>query len=460
MQQIFTLIAALSVCNMKIICRKAFWNNLCKLYCPCSGQFCDSLCSRNPWGIFEQKSFCYADCCAAELRNITEIPEIVDIPLGNVRLVVQYTDIHILKSGSLKNDWEQIYLTHSKLTTIESNTFRGLTKLKRLYLYNNLISHIHPEAFKNLENLFILCMYENRITTLYSFGGLESPISLTLFSNRISSSTFCLESGGKEYENKTISDTRVDQDCTFPNIYDLDLKKNNFKTIRKHMFRNFEDLEKINLSGNKLTHIVNGTFLVNTNLKTLHLSDNRITHFTMDSFPETLVRLDLDGNRLMYLQVNMFCKLKNLKFLYLQNNYIKVIDENTFKFNTQLRKLFLQGNEITIIKNETFKYNKILQELHLHNNRITTCNWLNYLGKFIKVLKFNSPTLSNDSCLQKLKCSNNIEEPVVREVKFKLPVIMFGYVISINELSCTFCECPKHKQDNEGINYLFKLSVY
>ena len=66
-------------------------------------------CNRNPWGIVEKKSFCYAQCCAAELRNITEIPEY----------------IQILKAGSLKNDWEHIYLTHSKITTIESNTFKG-----------------------------------------------------------------------------------------------------------------------------------------------------------------------------------------------------------------------------------------------------------------------------------------------------------------------------------------------
>ena len=436
---------------MKIICKKTFCNRLCRLDCPCTGEFCDSLCKRNPWGVFEKKSFCYAHCCAVELRNIAEIPEIVNIPHGNVRLVIKYTDIQILKAGSLKNDWEQIYLTHSKITTIESNTFRGLAKLERLYLYNNLISHIQYGAFTNLENLFMLCMYENRLTTLNSVSELKNLKSLTLFSNRISSNTLC-----SVLEDQTVSNMKIAQDCTFPKIYNLDLKDNNFTTLRKHIFKNFEDLENINLSGNKLTWIVDGTFELNTKLEILHLSDNKITHFTMNSFPETLTRLDLDGNRLVYLQVNMFCKLKNLKFLYLQNNYITVIDEYTFKFNTQLRKLFIHGNEIKTIKNETFKYNKILEELHFHDNNIATCHWLNYLGKFIKVLKFKTPTLSNDSCFQKLKCSNSMEKPLVRSIKYKLPVLKFGIVVSISESSCSFCECPTHKSDNGGMNCFSK----
>ena len=283
---------------MKIICKRTTCIELCQLYCPCAGQLCDSLCSKNPWGSFEKKSFCYADFCAAELRNITEIPEIVDIPLGNIRLVVKYTDIHILKSGSLKNDWEQIYLTHSKITTIESNIFIGLTRLKRLYLYNNLISHIHSGAFKNLENLFILCMYENGITTLYSFGGLKSPISLTLFSNRISSNTFFTVSEGigkASTINITMSSAKTHK---FPNIDDLDLKDNNFKTLSKGIFRNFQDLKRLNLGENKLSLIEDGTFEGNTKLSYLFLSNNKITNFTTDSFPEKLRSLYLDGNRL------------------------------------------------------------------------------------------------------------------------------------------------------------------
>ena len=52
-------------------------------------QCTEKLCKSNPWGIPEKKSFCYAHCCAAELRIITEIPEIVDIPHGNVRLIIK-----------------------------------------------------------------------------------------------------------------------------------------------------------------------------------------------------------------------------------------------------------------------------------------------------------------------------------------------------------------------------------
>ena len=198
--------------NLKIRCLKTYCIKLCNLHCQCTGNLCERLCKSNPWGIPEKKSFCYAHCCAVELRNITEIPEIVDIPHGNVRLIIKLTDIHIIKDDSLKNDWSHIYLTHSIITTIEPNAFKIFTKLHQLHLNNNLISYIHHGTFSGSDNLFEIYMYNNRLTTVYSFSGLKALSSLTLFSNRISSSIFCTTFQNSKNEDITKSNIDIAKD--------------------------------------------------------------------------------------------------------------------------------------------------------------------------------------------------------------------------------------------------------
>ena len=161
---------------------------------------------------------------------------------------MKHTDIHIIKDDSLKNNWSKIYLTHSRITTIEPNAFRNFTKLQKLHLNNNLISYIHHGTFSGADNLFEICMYNNRLTTVYSFSGLKTLSSLTLFSNRISSSTFCTTFQNSKNEDITKSNIDVAKDCIFPNVEYLDLKGNNMKTITKNEFRNFKELRKIDLS--------------------------------------------------------------------------------------------------------------------------------------------------------------------------------------------------------------------
>ena len=171
--------------NSKIRCLKTVCIELCNLQCPCTGYLCKILSKSNLWGIPEQKSFCYGHCCAAGLRNIIDIHEIVDILHGKVRLVMKYTDIQIIKDDSLKNNWSEIYLTHSNISTIEPNAFKNFTKLEKLHLSNNLISYIHHGTFSGSDNLFQICMHNNRLTAVYSFSGLKSLSSLILFSNKV-----------------------------------------------------------------------------------------------------------------------------------------------------------------------------------------------------------------------------------------------------------------------------------
>ena len=150
--------------------------------------------------------------------------------------------------------------------------------------------------------------------------------------------------------NISNSKISIPDQCKVTNIYSIDLTDNNLTTVAQHSFRPIKNLENLYLEKNRLKEIKDGTFEGNTKLTRVQLSRNNIRHFTKDSFPETLKRLDLDGNRLVHLKSNMFCKMKVLGFLQLQENYITFIDEDTFKFNTQLRTIYLQRNKITTLR--------------------------------------------------------------------------------------------------------------
>ena len=92
-----------------------------KLCCPCTGDTCQNLCRSNSFKYLVKRSLCYKICCAVELRNITEVPEIVNIPHGEVILLIQDTDIQIIRDYSLKitYNWEEIEITFCKITTIQ-----------------------------------------------------------------------------------------------------------------------------------------------------------------------------------------------------------------------------------------------------------------------------------------------------------------------------------------------------
>ena len=83
-------------------------------------------------------------------------------------------------------------------------------------------------------HLKILPIYNNRLTTVYSFSCLKTLSSLTLFSNRISSSTFCTTFQNSKNEDITKSNIDIAKDCIFPNVDDLNLKSNNMKTLTKN----------------------------------------------------------------------------------------------------------------------------------------------------------------------------------------------------------------------------------
>ena len=221
------------------------------------------------------------------LRNVSEVPKIVNIPQGKVYLLIQYTDIQIIRHHSLQmtHTWEEITITFSKIKTIQANAFKGLKKLRILLLNDNLISHFYCGTFSDLNNLVYISVERNRLTSVFTLTGLKHLDSLILSSNRIAHLDNNSFSPCVHTEINTTVGCKSAKD-----VYTIDLSDNDLTAIAQNSFRCFENLVILNLNKNKLTEIEDKALEGNTKLTVISLSKNEIKHFTMDSFPEILRR--------------------------------------------------------------------------------------------------------------------------------------------------------------------------
>lgn len=169
-------------------------------------------------------------------------------------------DFTFANQSSLKT----LDLQHNEIATIKTNTFAGLLNLDILHLGNNEIDTIEDNAF-NLPKLTFLVLRSNKIKSLNenSFAGLLKLKSLYLNSNPLEMSIDSLalsqltnlkqlklgNTGIKLSDGNSVSNIELPLKVLnleannitdigdleylriFPQLHDLDLRENNFKTF-------------------------------------------------------------------------------------------------------------------------------------------------------------------------------------------------------------------------------------
>ncbi|XP_063405725.1 leucine-rich repeat-containing protein 15-like [Mytilus trossulus] len=119
-------------------------------------------------------------------------------------------------------------LNDNSITSLEPNTFAGLTSLKSLYLSSNSITSIEPGTFSEIKSLEYLYMGDNSITSIDSnaFYGLTSLRYLSLQDNNINS-----------IEPNTFSG--------LTSLEDLDLSDNSITSIEENVFLRLTFLQNL-----------------------------------------------------------------------------------------------------------------------------------------------------------------------------------------------------------------------
>lgn len=148
-------------------------------------------------------------------------------------------------------------------------------------------------------------------------------------------------------------------------------------SIDKNAFQNLTYLKYINLSGNKLTNIPDGTFDYLNNLEELILDSNSFKTIEAigNHYLPSLTNLQLNGvefERIFQLrELNMF---PNLKILSMTDNKIKRIDFRSVHKN--IEQLFLYGNLIEAINPNQMSFLDKLREINIQRCPIRSLTWL------------------------------------------------------------------------------------
>lgn len=178
--------------------------------------------------------------------------------------------------------------------------------------------------------------------------------------------------GYKQLTELLITDTDLERlPAHLPrNLKNLQLFNNKINYIPPGVFDELNDLEKVYLTGNKLTSLSVWTFRNNMKLKYLHLNDNRLEKIPYGFFDGTydLKSLDLSRNNMTELDLGIFDELVQLEVLNLSNNFIKWVWPDQFINLTELRELYLNKNNITYLPENSFDTLVNLERLSVAEN--------------------------------------------------------------------------------------------
>ena len=189
--------------------------------------------------------------------------------------------------------------------------------------------------------------------------------------------------------------------CSMPNLSFLNLSQTELGSVadlglstvvsQANCLRNVKTLD---LSANMITAISSQQVFNFPSVERIDISSNYISNLDLESFVFTkdLSELDLSNNRLSHLPPEIFsnCRLSSLS---LANNSLTSIHPQLFSKQTDLVHLDLSGNllDSSELKPSLFAGMSRLLELHLNSNRLVTLH--RYMASYISLLSKYRPFL-------------------------------------------------------------------
>ncbi|XP_029034118.2 protein artichoke [Osmia bicornis bicornis] len=269
-------------------------------------------------------------------------------------------------------------LSLNVLRTVEESSFDGLTELKWLSLQDNNILLVPGTALARLPSLTHLHMEFNRIAALST--ELIKPTSSSLVRLALTRNLMREIPAGlfRDFENligielsgnmlsSISSDTFSGLEDT---LLDLDVSFNRLTSIGELALKK---LISLNLAGNRLTRIRPETFAQLRTLEFLNLSSNPLYGGFPPVFPSSLLNLDVSRTGLKILPAILFRNLESIERISIAGNRLERIEEATFNDLRNLSRIDLSGNRLELIENGAFVGLIGLYELNLRGNRLSS----------------------------------------------------------------------------------------
>lgn len=380
------------------------------------------------------------------------------------RLKADYNRIGALSYEILRSvqGLEELSLAYNIIREIPKNTFQDLNNLKILNLYGNqiasldedtfagteanleyldlgynIIEQISPDlslpslkylnlaknklvniegAFNLLSSLNVLILRENGIEKVspFTFTGLDNLISIDVSQN------FIRDIEPQVFGNSYLNEVNISgnllkelEQGTFVNLpilEVLDLSHNNLVTIQNGAFDSIPRLKRLLVHHNRLSSY-KGDFFANldndTDLHTLDLSYNELTYLYPESFSfhPQLKHVNFAHNKFSFFPTQFIRGLKYLQSLSLNNNLIKTLDDGDFAQMSMLQDLDLSGNELSSVSDTAFQNSSQLQRINLSHNRINELKSDTFMGtiRLLLDLSYNNLTDMSRGMFQRPK---------------------------------------------------------
>ncbi|KAB0794884.1 hypothetical protein PPYR_11723 [Photinus pyralis] len=256
------------------------------------------------------------------------------------------SDSHIQVIGedvfmNFSSNMRAFILENNEISDIAPKVFNGFSILGQINLHNNNISQLPPGVFNGTYTVRLI-LSNNRIRNIdHMFEGL-TVTAVNLSRNEI-----------EEVHEDSFLRTSFRKGREFSDTQFIDLSNNLISKLNAGTFRcSNSDIEGcitiLNLKGNLLTRIEDGTFLGSENLRILDLSDNMIAHLSSDSFRglPNLNELLLRNNRLQKTATGIFGRLQYLDDLDLSQNWLSSLSVSTFTGLYTLETLNISHNAL------------------------------------------------------------------------------------------------------------------
>lgn len=312
---------------------------------------------------------CPRDCICSRRSNSYVVASCSRLDAGIQKFSADITDLEVmdvpqqfpivLSAGFFKNIGLQhvssIKIVNSFIENVHKQAFEGLEELYSVNLKNSGINFIHPDTFAENKKLRLLTLAGNVLSAMQQNA---SPFSEYML-NAPSVEELDLSSCNL---NKLLPTAfnRLD------NVVFINLATNELQELPPTLFKAIDTIEELDLSSNNITelpkNIFNGTSLAILNLKYNNIESK------LDFGTDEIQKLDLSFNKIVSISNSMFEKMPGLTSLILKGNSIKKIQQTAFYGLKSLRQIDLSFNNLEQISSQIFLRNRELDVIRLNDN--------------------------------------------------------------------------------------------
>ncbi|XP_037034637.1 podocan-like [Bradysia coprophila] len=284
---------------------------------------------------------------------------------------------YMIKSSSI----EELDISNCNLRQLLPTAFNKLPNVVYINLADNQLKTLPVDVFDKVETIEELDLSSNAIERLPST--IFNKTSLTILSLRYNEISSGLTFGTQNIQKLDLSYNKITNVDNFmfdsmPGLTTLILKGNSIRKVHQAAFHPLRDLTHIDLSFNDLEQVSSLMFMTNMDLDVIRINDNpRLKKLPLEGFEcekgsFSVYYFDASNCDLSELGDATFATMPELTTLNLSWNNVENLGKNIFSYCKKLIELDLSNNLLSQLEDVVFLRNSALRKLNLAGNPLQT----------------------------------------------------------------------------------------